>query len=232
MKGNAIVTRHLDLPRIAINGRVSPPRPAFDTAGGLLALLILLCTLAPSRELAAQESPHGIIRFECASCHTPESWKMRKDATFAHESTGFTLTGQHTNLHCVSCHDGLIFKKKSSDCLSCHSNIHKSELGTNCLRATTQSWRISDMVQKHQVTRFPLLGRHAVADCQVCHANAGRKQFTGTPTDCYGCHREDFNRSASPNHSAAGFSTNCSQCHQESAMHWGAGFQHDRHNSR
>ncbi|MBP1656382.1 MAG: hypothetical protein H6Q31_983 [Bacteroidetes bacterium] len=229
MKGTAMLARLLGFLRKAINARKSFPRPASEPAGGILGLLILLCAVAPAGKLSAQESPHGRIRFECSSCHTPESWKMPKDAPFMHQSTGFTLTGQHTNLRCVNCHEGLKFKNRSSDCLSCHSNIHKSELGTNCLRChTTQSWRVSDMVQKHQVTRFPLLGRHAVADCQVCHANAGRKQFTGTPTDCYACHREDFNRSASPNHSAAGFSTNCTQCHLESAMHWGGGFQHDR----
>ena len=192
-------------------------------------MLVLLCAVALASKASAQESPHGKTRFECKHCHTPESWKMRNDASFAHESTGFTLTGQHADLRCVNCHEGLKFKKKSSDCLSCHSNIHKSELGTDCLRChTTHSWRIADMVQKHQMTRFPLLGRHAAADCQLCHANAGRRQFTATPTDCYGCHREDFNRTASPNHSSAGFSTDCTQCHQGSAMQWGAGFQHDR----
>jgi hypothetical protein len=78
----------------------------------------------------AQESPHGKIRFECGTCHSTETWKMKKGG-FNHEATGFALTGQHKTVQCATCHEGLKFAKKSSNCLSCHTDVHKSELGAN-----------------------------------------------------------------------------------------------------
>ncbi len=175
----------------------------------------------------AQESPHGKVRFECAACHVTDTWKIKKGSGFKHEVTGFVLTGQHAALRCESCHAGLKFQKRSSDCLSCHTNVHKSELGANCLRChSTQSWKISDMVRKHESTRFPLLGRHASLSCQTCHANASQKQYAGTPIDCIGCHRSDYVQSKAPNHAAAGFSTNCVQCHKVTALVWSKGFDH------
>ncbi len=184
----------------------------------------MLC--CPETSLA-QESPHGKISFECSTCHTTDNWKIKKEPGFDHDATGFALTGQHVGLRCESCHEGLKFAKKSSDCLSCHTDVHKSELGANCLRChTTQSWRISDMVGKHQASRFPLLGRHAALSCLTCHANASQKQFAGTPIDCYGCHRNDYVQSRSPNHTAAGFSTDCLQCHKVTSFVWSKGFDH------
>ncbi|MEK7671197.1 MAG: hypothetical protein AAB344_03145, partial [Bacteroidota bacterium] len=174
-----------------------------------------------------QESPHGKIRFECGACHSTETWKMKKGG-FNHEATGFALTGQHKTVQCATCHEGLKFAKKSSNCLSCHTDVHKSELGANCLRChTLQTWKIADMVQKHQSTRFPLLGKHATLNCQTCHSNAAQKQYTGTPTDCFSCHRNDFARTKNPNHTFARFSTNCVQCHKVTSFTWGTNFKHE-----
>ena len=187
----------------------------------------LTMALALPAGASAQSSPHGTLPLECSTCHTPDSWTMRRGAPFKHEETGFPLIGQHANVRCASCHVGLKFKKGASGCLSCHTDIHRSEMGANCLRChTQQSWHIPDMLQKHQSTRFSLLGRHGTVACQECHINAGRKQYAGTPTDCYGCHREDFAATTSPSHVAARFSTDCSQCHQVTAMQWGGGFSH------
>lgn len=189
----------------------------------------LLALLFIAQFSPAQESPHGKIRFECSACHSTDSWKMKKDAAFNHKVTGFPLTGKHEMLQCVSCHAELKFTKQSSDCLSCHTNVHKTELGTNCLRChTTQSWKISDIVQKHQRTRFPLLGRHASLNCQTCHPHAAQKQYSGTLTECIGCHRNDVAEAKTPNHIAAGFSTDCVQCHLITAFRWGTGFDHGR----
>lgn len=177
----------------------------------------------------AQQSPHGNIRFQCSECHATDSWKMRKDASFQHQATGFALTGKHELTRCSSCHARLQFAAQSADCFSCHTDVHKSDLGKECLRChTTQTWKIADMRQKHQQTRFPLLGRHASLHCEACHANAAHKQFAGTPNDCMSCHRHDFARTQAPNHAAAGFSTECLHCHQVTAMTWGSGFDHAR----
>lgn len=193
-----------------------------------IACILLAVTMLDAEIGAAQESPHGKIRFECKTCHTTETWKIKGAGVFDHATTGFALLGQHASLQCLACHEGLKFPKKSSNCLSCHTDVHKSELGDNCMRChTSQSWKIPDMVQRHQSTRFPLLGRHATLACQTCHANAAQKQFAGTATDCFSCHKNDFANAQSPNHVTSGFSTDCMQCHEVTAFRWGTGFKHE-----
>jgi hypothetical protein len=38
--------------------------------------------------------------------------------------------------------------------------------------------------------------------------------YRGTPRDCVACHRTQYDRTTSPNHVAAGFSTACETCHR------------------
>ncbi len=178
--------------------------------------------------LQAQTSPHGDIKIPCESCHTTDSWTMRPDAKFNHDQTGFVLQGQHRTVPCVSCHEGLKFETASERCTSCHTDVHKAELGSNCTRChSNQSWKISDMIQRHQFTRFPLVGKHATLNCQDCHTNATNLQYIGTPITCIGCHRSDYAAAVNPNHVSAGFSVHCSDCHSVSALSWLASFNHD-----
>jgi hypothetical protein len=53
--------------------------------------------------------------------------------------------------------------------------------------------------------------------------------YRGTPRECIGCHQDDYNRTASPNHAAAGFSTACESCHRPTDAAWGSGggFNHN-----
>lgn len=187
-----------------------------------LGLLIAVCHTA-----IAQTSPHGAIKIECGNCHSTDSWKMQNDAQFSHASTGFDLTGVHRKLECRSCHEKLKFTGLKADCQPCHTDIHKGELGPDCLRChSTQDWKITDMIQRHQMTRFPLLGQHITVPCQSCHAQNANQQYAGTPLSCIGCHRNDYVNSRNPNHTVAGFSTNCLQCHLVNAVAWGGGFDH------
>jgi hypothetical protein len=183
--------------------------------------------VAVFQSLIAQTSPHGTIKFECGTCHGTDSWKMLSDAQFFHASTGFDLTGAHKKLDCRLCHEGLKFTGAKADCQACHIDVHKGELGQNCLRChTTQVWKITDMIQRHQQTRFPLLSQHATAQCEACHAQNANQQYSGTPTTCIGCHRKDYQSSQIPNHTMAGFSTDCSQCHYVNSPSWRGGFDH------
>ncbi len=191
-------------------------------------LFILLALLIPAvASVNAQTSPHGKIQIACEKCHTTDSWKMRPDPSFDHATTGFALEGRHKTAGCVNCHKELRFARQSQLCSSCHVDVHKSELGANCTRChSLLSWKITDMIQRHQSTRFPLLGRHASLDCKDCHSGASANEFTGAPTTCYGCHRTNFDNSRNPNHAFAGFSTDCSKCHMVNAAQWSGGFDH------
>lgn len=195
---------------------------------GFTVITIAIILAAAVSSTSAQDSPHGSINIPCASCHSTDSWRMKKNAGFRHDATGFVLLGKHASVPCASCHAGLKFSTTSSDCYSCHTDVHRRELGTDCARChSAESWRIPDMVEKHQGTRFPLLGRHATLACQSCHINAAQKQFAGTPTDCFSCHRNDYARTTNPNHTFAGFSTNCEQCHRVTSFRWGTNFTHE-----
>ena len=72
---------------------------------------------------------------------------------------------------------------------------------------------------------FPLVGAHASRSCATCHVN---NVYRGTPRDCVGCHRTDYDRTTTPNHAAAGFPTTCETCHRADrrAASRGAGFNH------
>lgn len=190
-------------------------------------MLILVMLVVGTHLTEAQTSPHGDIKIACEKCHTTDSWHMRTDAEFTHASTGFELTGMHRTIECNSCHEKFVFTGAQKACQTCHTDVHKGNLGLECIRChSTLTWRITDMMQRHQQTRFPLLGRHAQAECQACHTQYANQQYAGTPTICLGCHNVDFQNAQNPNHLFAGFSTDCVQCHQVTDASWGGSFNH------
>lgn len=91
---------------------------------------------------------------------------------------------------------------------------------------TTESWTklVTPMTFNHGQTGFKLTGQHKHAACIDCHEGL---RFTDTPTDCYSCHRQDFENAVSINHRLAGFGTNCVSCHRADASSWQSSFDHD-----
>src|SRR5512143_1280003 len=164
---------------------------------------------------AAQESPHGEMSIPCESCHTSETWKeVRSPMAFDHGTTAFPLAGRHEAVSCRTCHSALKFRDASTQCRDCHTDVHRGELGTTCERChTPQSWLIPDMPERHSQTRFPLLGAHRATSCRDCHVSQERNQYRGVPTDCYACHRQQYEATLSPAHAQAGFGTDCAVCH-------------------
>ncbi len=191
------------------------------------AILVFFFCIAIATLSTAQESPHGDIKIKCAACHSPDSWKMRTDSAFDHATTGFSLTGQHQRIPCASCHENLVFTGKAHDCTSCHMDIHKGELGENCLRChSTIAWVIPDMKERHQQTRFPLLGKHRIADCEECHNRPSPNRYAGTPLECITCHREEYLATTAPPHAANGLGTDCAPCHAVNSLTWPGSFNH------
>ena len=93
------------------------------------------------------------------------------------------------------------------DCAVCH---------------TTTRWQ--GAVFDHSAkTKFPLTGAHVQAACSQCHASG---QFAGTSSQCSACHLTDYQKSANPNHVAAGFPQDCAVCHT-TARWQGAAFDHN-----
>lgn len=93
----------------------------------------------------------------------------------------------------------------------------------------SESWTTLNPVLQfdHDTTTFPLRGQHREASCRLCHTTL---RFAGTTSDCFGCHRRDFESAIAVNHTVAGFSTRCTECHDESASSWLSSFDHDNTN--
>lgn len=103
--------------------------------------------------------------------------------------------------------------------------------GTIALQCTdchlTTSWHemASPMKFDHSKTSYVLEGKHKTTDCKQCHVSL---RFAETPTQCFSCHRLDYETAPSVNHKAEAFSTDCVQCHREEAVSWLESFDHNK----
>jgi hypothetical protein len=194
-----------------------------------LILYILFSTFAVTT--FARNSPHGAnFKIDCAVCHTVDNWKKIKDGGFNHNKTRFPLVGQHKTANCRQCHKSLDFSKAPTDCASCHTDIHQGTVGRDCQRChKPTSWIVSNIKQIHRQTGFPLVGAHATADCNRCHVSASLLRFDNIRTDCYACHKAQYDATQVPNHRQVGFDTDCARCHNMVGRDWnsfGKGFDH------
>ena len=188
----------------------------------LAALVLLMLSAVPST-LSAQtfergptHSPHGPLTIPCSSCHTEKNWKtMRAVPEFNHNTqTSYPLRGMHDGVKCSLCHTKLVFKQTSTRCADCHADIHRRQFGADCAQChTVRGWTVAVQNIRDHLNRFPLLGAHAMVECDACHTGAASGQFTGLSTACQSCHLRDYNRTSAPAHAAAGFSTACQSCH-------------------
>lgn len=167
----------------------------------------------------------------CDTCHRATDASF-KGASFSH-TPYFALVGVHAQQACATCHVNNIYKGTARDCVGCHRNDYNrttkpahaaagfATTCESCHRATDASWVGGAF--NHSAT-FALVGVHAQVACATCHVN---NVFRGTARDCVGCHRNDYNRTTSPNHAAAGYSTTCDQCHRATDTTFrGATFSH------
>ncbi len=153
---------------------------------------------------------NGQFGTSCAACHTTSTWK---GATFDHNLAAFKLTGTHVSTACTSCHQNGVYKGTPQDCYSCHRNTdkHNGQFGTNCASChNTSTWKGATF--NHNLSGFPLTGRHSSLACEQCHAGG---QFSGTSSACVSCH-------ADPAFHAGMFGTNCAGCH--STNNWSASY--------
>jgi hypothetical protein len=171
---------------------------------------------------------------DCEKCHRPMSWVA---VNWNHESqTGMRLSPVHRALGCESCHQGQDFSSPGLACNSCHQQDYLRASSPNhaaagfptncdvCHRAYQSSWQ--QVVFNHNAT-FPLVGMHAGQPCATCHKSG---VYQGQPTDCYSCHKADYEHSQNPNHAAAGYPTTCDSCHRASDAGFkggGASFNHN-----
>ncbi len=152
----------------------------------------------------------------CESCHGESKWSTVR---FNHgKDTKYPLKGAHARVRCDSCHTGDLYRDKlATTCISCHrkDDRHKGQLGARCEQCHTEvSWRQTSSFD-HDVTRFPLIGRHAAVRCEGCHRSP---EFRNTPVNCGSCHRDT--------HHEGRLGPNCGLCHNPNSWkRWR--FDHD-----
>jgi hypothetical protein len=182
---------------------------------------------APAKSTA---SPHGNLAIACQNCHTVSGWKpIRTVPEFDHNKTRYPLRGMHEGVACTQCHTKMIFSNVGSKCADCHADIHRGQFGANCEQChSVKGWTVDvKSIQNHN-NRFPLIGAHAMAQCDDCHKGAASGQFQGLSTECGTCHLKEYQGTTNPSHSVnqkwfpiAG----CQQCHNTNS--WaGAIFDH------
>ncbi len=169
---------------------------------------------------------------DCTACHTTTQWK---GASFNHSTaTKFPLTGAHVSLACNQCHVGGKYAGTSAQCAGCHLANYQKTTNPNHVSAgfpqdcavchTTTQWQGAKFDHSTRTT-FPLTGAHVPLACNQCHVGG---VFAGTSAQCSSCHLANYQKTTSPNHTAAGFPQTCATCH--TTAQW-AGATWD-HNSR
>ncbi len=220
---------------------------------------------APDDCAACHTDPHGGQfrsedrgRTDCLACHERERFEPPTFGVEAHDRTDFPLTGAHVDASCHACHAqqvgaARVFRDTDARCSACHTDAHDGFFATAAITADLRSASADcaachttasfaelagvDAFDHARWTGFALIGEHASAACQECHATRttpdahgrsfGRvaESFPGSPQDCATCHvdaHDGFFARRAPD-------VQCSACHDphgfESA---GQSFEHAR----
>lgn len=191
--------------------------------------LSLIISLMASMLFAHAQNPHGEgFKVDCNTCHTPDGWKVSvDDILFNHDTTNFSLTGQHQSISCMDCHKTLEFPEVSQACASCHTDVHAMTVGDDCMRChSTESWLVDNIPELHEQNGFPLFGAHDLISCTDCHEAGNNLQWNRLGGECIECHMTDFNQTTNPNHIESGFDTDCITCHLPTEDQWSGGNSH------
>ncbi|MEM6347212.1 MAG: cytochrome c3 family protein [Bacteroidota bacterium] len=177
----------------------------------------------------ASSGPNGQAA-DCNACHT-----LEQDFTFTsysierHQESAFPLEGAHMATPCFACHideadpeQHWSFREVGQACIDCHENIHEGYISDkfypnqDCASCHgSESWASTNIQFDHNLTNWPLEGKHQEVDCRACHFEAVadnstefNQQFIELSTDCISCHDnvhgDDF---------AIDGVTDCVRCH-------------------
>lgn len=195
-------------------------------AGAALLCLGFACALPRTRTMDLHRwwaglgpvLPHANFPADCTLCHVGSGWNdLRADFSFDHlERTGVPLHGAHEAARCLRCHNdrGPVETFAAQGCAGCHEDVHQAQLGNDCRSCHQESnWRALGMHERHNRTRFPLIGAHAATACERCHVGAEVGRFVPTDIQCVSCHQADLAETVLPNHFALGWVDNCDRCH-------------------
>jgi hypothetical protein len=167
-------------------------------------------------------SPHEeSITGSCKQCHTEISFKrFNGQGRFNHNTTNFSLKGEHKKVDCFSCHSKnpdpkLVFQDKigidESSCIKCHEDKHEGKFGNDCAKCHDEKAFVSLKTLEffdHKLTDFPLEGLHQKVDCAKCH-DSGKYIKPIEYKSCNTCH-DDYHEGEFV---VNGTATDCKTCH-------------------
>jgi hypothetical protein len=145
----------------------------------------------------------GQLGKDCAHCHDARDWK--KPPTFDHAKSQFPLTGSHLKVECAKCHLAPAVVKEQDEkgqplaqwkplphaaCNDCHKDPHEGRFKDPCSKChNTSAWlNFNKGGFNHDLTKYPLRGKHAAVECASCHDRTkafGPKPKFAACTDCH-----------------------------------------------
>ncbi len=171
-----------------------------------------------------EDTHEGKFKQDCSSCHTLSGWKPA--SKFDHSKSTYRLEGKHASVECSKCHSALkatdkrivqFMTKTFTDCTPCHTTPHGSKLtGKDCKSChATESWQAA-MKKKfdHNMTTYPLVGKHIEVKCEKCHL-PNKRTKSGKPLRlahdlCTDCHKDKHDGEFKVT-----YNNDCKKCHNE-----------------
>ena len=188
---------------------------------------------------------------ECSACHAGAHFDPPVFGVAEHARTALALDGAHAEAACDDCHEkpgedaARIFHGTPADCAACHADAHDGFFARftagslpvehgECARChDAQSFAAAEHGFDHGAfTGFDVLGAHAQAGCESCHAKSAapdenRRSFGrvaalhGAFTGCVTCHADPhggrFDESQGNPAEVEGL-RDCARCHDESSF--------------
>ncbi|MFN8580347.1 MAG: cytochrome c3 family protein [Gemmatimonadaceae bacterium] len=166
----------------------------------------------------------GDLKDRCESCHDAKDWTHAPK--FEHDKSDYPLTGKHVDVECDKCHItpklpvrtnaegkriGTFKPVPFKECSSCHNDPHQGGLGDKCSDChTTRGFAVIDKSGfNHQLTKYPLRGKHLSVGCEKCHGQNLLKK-TMPFARCIDCHADVHKGEAT----LAGKAVDCASCHK------------------
>ena len=173
---------------------------------------------------------------DCESCHPDHAgrefdlikWDEGAAERFDHRRTGYPLTGKHAALRCAACHQAKFqspvafaagaarepahrWNGLKTACTACHQDPHQARFGSDCEKChTTKDWKaIAASRFDHDLTRYPLRGKHVTVRCERCHDPASPTGKKPPFAACGDCHKDAHGGQAT----LAGKPADCAPCH-------------------
>ena len=169
---------------------------------------------------------HGQLGQQCEQCHSNKAFKPASN--FDHSKSHFPLTGKHATVECAKCHQAAQLPLEHdvkgqiiplwrplpfSDCNTCHlKDPHEGKFGKTCANChSTDSWRtIRKSAFNHDLTKYPLRGKHAAVDCAKCHDSKTAWGKKPPYEKCGSCHKDAHKGQAT----IVGKAADCASCHK------------------